>query len=153
MAALKKGYLSLQGYRLPSEAEIEYTCRAGAVTSRYYGETDELLVEYGRYQRNSKEHTWPVGGMKPNDLGLSDMHGNVWNWCQDCYQDYPAPEGGMAVEDNEGALNIVATAGRLLRGGSAVDRPVDLRCAARNSTMPGFRSGVVGFRPARTIAP
>jgi serine/threonine protein kinase/formylglycine-generating enzyme required for sulfatase activity len=153
VAALKKGYLSLQGYRLPSEAEIEYTCRAGAVTSRYYGETDELLVEYGRYQRNSKEHTWPVGGMKPNDLGLSDMHGNVWNWCQDCYQDYPAPEGGMAVEDNEGALNIVATAGRLLRGGSAVDRPVDLRCAARNSTMPGFRSGVVGFRPARTIAP
>jgi formylglycine-generating enzyme required for sulfatase activity len=153
VTALKKGYLGLRGYRLPTEAEMEYTCRAGAVTSRHYGETEELLVQYGWYQKNSKERTWPVGGKKPNDLGLFDTHGNVWNWCQDSYEDYPAPEGGKAIEDKEGVLYIVPTTSRVLRGGSAVDRPVDLRCAARNRTAPAFRSGVVGFRPARTCTP
>ncbi len=75
---MKENYLSLTGYRLPTEAEMEYACRAGAVTSRYYGETEELLAKYGWYLQNSKERTWPVGSKKPNDLGLFDMHGNVY---------------------------------------------------------------------------
>ena len=66
---------SLTGYRLPTEAEMEYATRAGAVTSRYYGETEELLPKYAWYEKNSKEQTWPVGSLKPNDLGLFDMHG------------------------------------------------------------------------------
>ena len=80
---LKENYLSLTGYRLPTEAEMEYATRAGAVTSRYYGETEELLAKYAWYIKNSKEKTWPVGSLKPNDLGLFDVQGNVFTWCQE----------------------------------------------------------------------
>ncbi|HLN31251.1 MAG TPA: protein kinase [Gemmataceae bacterium] len=74
---LKRDYLRRTGYRLPTEAEWEYGCRAQTVTSRYYGETEALLGEYGWYQTNAAERSWPVGRKKPNDLGLFDMHGNV----------------------------------------------------------------------------
>jgi serine/threonine protein kinase/formylglycine-generating enzyme required for sulfatase activity len=80
---LKENYLSVTGYRLPTEAEVEYATRAGAVTSRYYGETEELLEKYGWYSKNGKERTRPVGSKKPNDLGLFDLHGNVYTWCQE----------------------------------------------------------------------
>jgi serine/threonine protein kinase/formylglycine-generating enzyme required for sulfatase activity len=154
VTALKKGYLSLRGYRLPTEAEMEYACRAGAVTSRYYGETEELLVEYGLYLKNSKDRSWPVGGRKPNDLGLFDMHGNVWNWCQESPGgDYAAPKGGGALEDKEGSLQILSTELRVLRGGSFVTRAVDVRSAYRLRNVPADRSDCVGFRPARTFAP
>ena len=67
---LKASYLSLTGYRLPTESEMEYATRAGAVTSWYFGGTDELLPKYAWYNKNSQEKTWPVGSLKPNDLGL-----------------------------------------------------------------------------------
>ena len=75
--------LQLTGYRLPTEAEWEYTCRAGAVTSRYYGNSIDLLDAYARYQANSKDHAWRCGSLFPNDLGLFDMLGNMYEWCQD----------------------------------------------------------------------
>ena len=81
--------LQRTGYRLPTEAEWEYACRAGAVTSRYYGHSIDLLDAYAWYQANSKDHAWPCGSLFPNDLGLFDMLGNVYEWCQDsieCFQ-------------------------------------------------------------------
>ena len=75
--------LERTGYRLPTEAEWEYACRAGAVTSRYYGHSIDLLDAYAWYQANSKEHAWTCGSLLPNDLGLFDMLGNVFEWCQD----------------------------------------------------------------------
>jgi formylglycine-generating enzyme required for sulfatase activity len=148
---LKAKYLSLTGYRLPTEAELEYATRAGAVTSRYYGETEELLPKYAWYLKNSGERTWPVGSKKPNDLGLFDTHGNIWCWCLDRYQAYPQGEG--VVEDNEDSLIINNQQSRVMRGGSFIDRAVNLRSADRHWYAPEDHTSNVGFRPARTITP
>ena len=75
--------LKRTGYRLPTEAEWEYACRAGTITSRYYGLSIDLLGKYAWYQANSQDHAWPCGSLLPNDLGLFDMLGNVYEWCQD----------------------------------------------------------------------
>src|SRR5262249_32959864 len=148
---LKENYLSLTGYRLLTEAEWEYACRAEAVTSRYYGETEELLGKYAWYVGNSKERTWPVGRKKPNDLGLFDLHGHLWNWCQESYQAYPQTKDGEASEDKEDALNVVSATNRVLRGGSYNYQPGLVRSAPRISYVPPIRYGHVGFRPARTV--
>jgi serine/threonine protein kinase/formylglycine-generating enzyme required for sulfatase activity len=150
--ALKKGYLSLRGYRLPTEAEMEYACRAGAVTSRYYGETEELLVNYGWYQKNSQERTCPPGRKKPNDLGFFDMQGNVFNWCQESFQgDYSILKGSKALEDKEDSLQILSTTCRMFRGGSFGNRAVDVRSAYRPRSGPSNRDVHIGVRPARTL--
>src|SRR5439155_18493130 len=91
--------LQRTGYRLPTEAEWEYACRAGAVTARFYGQSEELLGKYGWFVKNAEDRTWPVGTKKPNDLGLFDMHGNVQTWCQDIRKDYPTPKEGEPSED------------------------------------------------------
>jgi formylglycine-generating enzyme required for sulfatase activity len=70
-------YLSRMGYRLPTEAEWEYACRAGAATGYAYGASADILGNYAWYLLNAKGHPWPVGRLRPNDLGLYDMHGNV----------------------------------------------------------------------------
>jgi formylglycine-generating enzyme required for sulfatase activity len=82
---LARNYLQRRGYRLPTEAEMEYATRAGAATSRYFGETEDLLKKYAWYQENSSHRTWPVGSKKPNDLGLFDTYDNVFCWCQERY--------------------------------------------------------------------
>jgi formylglycine-generating enzyme required for sulfatase activity len=154
VTALKKNYLGLCGYRLPQEAEWEYACRAGAVTSRYYGETEELLAKYGWYQKDGKGRAWPVGGKKPNDLGLFDMHGNVWNWCQESFKgDYAVSKGTTALEDGEDSLQIVSTNSRVMRGGSFANQAMYVRSAYRVGFVPAWRSHLVGFRAARTLTP
>jgi formylglycine-generating enzyme required for sulfatase activity len=151
VTALKKDYLSLTGYRLPTEAEWEYTCRAEAVTSRYYGESTELLGKYGWCLQNSGERSRPVGSKKPNDFGLFDMHGNVWNWCQESYKPYPQGPSEKIFEDIEDTLSVDKQASRVLRGGSYNNRAANVRCAYRNEDAPTHRNGYVGFRPARTF--
>src|SRR5262249_49787037 len=134
---LRANYLSLTGYRLPTEAEWEYACRAGAVTSWYYGEAEEpLLPRYGWDLKNSGERTWPVAGKKPNDLGLFDMHGNAYTWCQESYQDYPRAKGGEAIEDKEDDLIISPSTFRVLRGGSFLFHAVYVRSANRVVDVP-----------------
>jgi formylglycine-generating enzyme required for sulfatase activity len=148
---LKANYLRLTGYRLPTEAEMELAARAGALTSRYYGETDELLPKYAWYSRNSRDQTWPVGSLKPNDLGLFDMQGNVWNWCQERGKDYPTGKGEEAAEDQEDEPAIAPTQHRVLRGCSFLNFAPLVRCAHRIFLAPPTRFVEIGFRPARTL--
>ncbi len=146
---LKEKYLSLSGYRLPTEAEMEYATRAGALTSRYYGETEELLPKYAWYNKNSQERTWPVGSLKPNDLGLFDVQGNVFTWCQESFKGYP--QGEEVSEDKEDVLTIVSTNSRVLRGGSFSVPASYVRSSYRNSSVPSNRNSSLGFRLARTL--
>jgi formylglycine-generating enzyme required for sulfatase activity len=150
---LSHSYLSLSGYRLPTEAEWEYACRAQSVTRWCYGEAEELLPKYGWYLQNAKERTWPVGSKKPNDLGLFDMHGNVWCWCQETYKPYPENEGRGINVDLEDELTIPIEQPRVLRGGAFDTQASTVRSASRYWYAPAVRSFSVGFRLARTVAP
>jgi formylglycine-generating enzyme required for sulfatase activity len=152
---MKPNYLSLTGYRLPTEAEWEFACRAGAVTSRYYGEADELLGRYAWYTKNSQDGGMlPPRSLKPNDLGLFDLYGNVVEWCQDGTFDYRSGQHGSATEDKEyngDIKDIHNSLSRALRGGAFSFPPVLGRSAYRLSIAPANCGDVVGFRPARTF--
>jgi formylglycine-generating enzyme required for sulfatase activity len=148
---LKANYLSLIGYRLPTEAEWEYACRAGAMTSRYYGESAELLGKYAVYIGNSGGRSWPVGSLKPNDLGLFDMHGNIFCWCQERSKDYAPDLGGILIEHNEDIHDVNRDEGRVMRGGSFSIPAMTIRSAKRYRALPTGRVNDVGFRPARTF--
>jgi formylglycine-generating enzyme required for sulfatase activity len=154
---LAPGYLGREGYRLPSEAEWEYACRAGARTSRYYGEAEDLLGRYAWYTRNSLDRGMLPGEpgklgvagdcLKPNDFGLFDMLGNALEWCQE-YPTYYTSD----IEDKEyNNRDVDKEKERLLRGGAFLDLPVDVRCALRYWDVPTLRDHSVGFRPARTF--
>jgi formylglycine-generating enzyme required for sulfatase activity len=156
VTSLKKNYLSLTGYRLPTEAEMEYAIRAGATTSRFYGESEELLVKYGWIKTNSvnSDLANPVGRLKPNDFGLFDMHGNVWCWCLDSDQKFAHGEVGQVLDDNdELELTLDPQKARVLRGACYWDIAMKVRCGKRWSYNPEtLASNLVGFRLARTIA-
>jgi formylglycine-generating enzyme required for sulfatase activity len=139
---IKADALKLAGYRLPTEVEWEYAARAGALTSRHYGISERLLGQYACYLGNSKERTWPVGSLLPNDLGLFDTLGNVFEWCQEPY--------GNEKQDAEGSIEHLSENPRLLRSGSFLVRPADIRSAFRNWLAPSFRGANGGFRLART---
>lgn len=142
---VKKDYLSLKGYRLPTEAEMEYTNRAGSISSRYFGDTLELLPKYAWLQKNSNDQPWPVGSLKPNDFGLFDSLGNCFTWCMEEYSNYP---DGTAEDNLEGTK--VNTKTRVLRGGSFYTYESGARSSARNLSTPTHRNDFVGFRLART---
>ena len=125
--------LDRKGYRLPTEAEWEYACRAGAVTTRYFGGFAGLLEKYAWYQPNSGERTRPCGTLLPNDLGLFDMLGNVYEWCHDRDPaDITAVANGRIHRSSSPANEIVLdTTPRMLRGGAFFVGPVELRSAGR----------------------
>src|SRR5256885_11592941 len=81
-----------RSYRLPSEAEWEYACRAGTTNLFSFGDTVNEADQYAWTLENSEGTTHPVGKKRPNPWGLYDMHGNVWEWCSDWFADYPATE-------------------------------------------------------------
>ena len=142
--------LQRTGYRLPTEAEWEFTCRAGAVTSRYYGHSLDLLDAYARYQANSKEHAWRCGSLFPNDLGLFDMLGNMYEWCQDSWNASKPAKKGIYNDLINISESIVEKNPRLLRGGTFDDRPAFVRSANRGGIAPSNRNFSIGFRPSRT---
>ena len=145
----KDKYLELAGYRLPTEAEWEYACRAGTETSRYYGLSETLLGNYAWYLANGRSHTRPVASLKPNDFGLFDMHGNVWTWCDDLYQGYPE-DTAKVFEDSGRTEPVTNDSNRILRGGSFFHPPSAVRSAIRAWNLPANRGQYRGFRVART---
>ncbi len=148
---LARDYLRRSGYRLPDgERRWEYACRAGATTSRYFGQTEELLDKYAWYIHNAQDRTWPVGSKKPNDLGLFDLHGNVWCWCQERYKDNPK-EPNSVIVDKEDMQDIKDKDSRFLCGGAYSYPASNARCANRVGDVPASGNGAAGFRPARTF--
>ena len=146
-------------YRLPSEAEWEYACRAGTTTPFHFGET--VTTEMANYRGTAlgqysgsygdgpkgeyREATTPVNQFEgANAFGLVDMHGNVWEWCQDCWHDSykGAPEDGSVWEEKESEEE----SRRVIRGGSWGYYPENCRSAVRIIDRPGNRVNLIGFR-------
>ena len=145
-------FLERQGYRLPTESEWEYACRAGTVTSYYFGESEELLEQYAWYiKRSNSKSMLPVGTLKPNDLGLFDMHGNVLEWCHDRAVYYTGHADGSATDDEPRVEALDDRKYRVLRGGAYLYTASGVRSAYRYyGFLPGNRSVLNGFRVART---
>ncbi len=141
--------LGRTGYRLPTEAEWEYACRAGALTSRYFGVKVDLLGRYAWYRGTSQEHAWPCGSLLPNDLGLFDMLGNAFEWCQERALIY-RPDRAGTIFDNINIQEYIDMNPRLLRGGAFIDPPALVRSAIRFRYAPTNRITNDGFRLART---
>jgi formylglycine-generating enzyme required for sulfatase activity len=147
---IKADAWKLSGYRLPTEAEWEYACRAGAETNRYYGASVELLGSYCAYAANSQDRIRPCGSLLPNDLGLFDMLGNVYEWCQDPYGPYPqGPEDDKTDNINKCSL-IIDKDQRVLRGGAFFYPAGTVRSPNRYKIVPSYHDFDSGFRPART---
>jgi formylglycine-generating enzyme required for sulfatase activity len=124
-------------YRLPTEAEWAYACRAGTSTAYPWGE--DFLEDYSWCSVNARETTHEVGTRKPNPWGLHDMSGNIWEWCEDAYGAYPG--GKIPVSDQQTGTD------RVLRGGGWYNVPERCRAASRNHLSPDYGvSSTTGFR-------
>jgi formylglycine-generating enzyme required for sulfatase activity len=141
LAPLVKRVPLAPGYRLPTEAEWEYTARANS-DFRYSG--SDSLDEIAWYHRNSEKSTHPVGQKKANAYGINDMSGNVWEWCWDWHAEY----GHQRVVDPVGPDR---GGSRIIRGGSWDFGNGGGRVSNRNRGMPGEASPYIGLRLARTI--
>jgi formylglycine-generating enzyme required for sulfatase activity len=135
------------GYRLPTEAEWEYACRAQTATAYSFGSAVGLLDRYGWHVKNAEDRTWPVGHKRPNDWGLFDMHGNVYQWCQGAYRYYDA----KGMDDEEDLKYIKDREYLQARGGAFFLRALIARCAARGGCPPAHSGIHFGCRPARTF--
>jgi formylglycine-generating enzyme required for sulfatase activity len=131
------------GYRLPTEAEWEYACRAGTTTATYFGDevTEEQMADHAWYRGNSEGELHPVGQLQANAWGLFDLYGNVWEWCSDWYGPYTAD----AVTDPRGPETGEE---KVFRGASWMGRFEYLRSADRAKFKPENRQHTGGFRIA-----
>ena len=128
-------------YRLPTEAEWEYACRAGSSCAWCFGDDESQLEEYAWYSENSGGNTHAVGQKKSNAWGFHDMHGNVWEWCSDWYsEDF---FGNSPLEDPKGPERATD---RVIRGGAWGDGARGCRSAYRYRVEPGYRCELLGFR-------
>jgi formylglycine-generating enzyme required for sulfatase activity len=130
-------------YRLPTEAEWEYSARAGTNTPYSFGSDPNDLGAHGWYSRNSGSQTHDVASLKPNPNGLYDMHGNVWEWVQDRYE-AARPQGAVDPTGPAEGSN------RVLRGGAWINVREYMRSAQRYHSWPGHRYYGIGFRLVRT---
>ena len=134
---------SIRPYRLPTEAEWEYAARSGGKSEKYAGDNDLDSVAW--YNSNAGSQTHPVGQKQSNGLGLYDMIGNVWEWCQDCYDD--SYYKNSTKNNPQGELS---GSYRVLRGGAWNNDATNERAAYRRRGTPGFGGSNYGFRLART---
>jgi len=128
-------------FRLPTEAEWEYACRSGGKAEKYAGGSDANRVAW--YDSNSGGSSHPVGTKEPNGLGIYDMSGNVWEWCADRYGKYSSGSQKNPKGPSGGS-------NRVIRGGSWVSLPRDVRCGLRYVIRPGYTGYDLGFRLVRT---
>ena len=153
LSALPQERAAGRTYRLPSEAEWEYACRAGTTTPFHFGDATngtnanhDGTKPYGTSQNGPNlGKTVPVGSYPANAWGLHDMHGNVWEWCADWY----GPLAADAVTDPKGADK---GAGRVLRGGSWANAGKNCRAADRYGYDPSSRTNYLGFRVVLEIS-
>jgi formylglycine-generating enzyme required for sulfatase activity len=128
-----------KAYRLPTEAEWEYACRAGTTTKFSFGDDESQLGDYAWYNENSGKKPHPVGEKKPNAWGLYDMHGNVWEWCQDWF-------GSYTSDSQSNPTGPATGTGRVVRGGGWYFIHSSCRVSYRNGTKPVSRYSYNGFR-------
>lgn len=128
-------------YRLPTEKEWEYACRAGANTAFCFGNQTERLTDFADFEGNNYRRTAPVAQRRPNAFGLHDMHGNVWEWCLNLFSPYP----GDHTDYGE------ALAWRTIRGGNWYVPAADCRSAARSRLPDQSVGNMLGFRVLRVI--
>jgi formylglycine-generating enzyme required for sulfatase activity len=133
--------LDRPGYRLPTEAEWEYSARAGSTTLYFFGESASRLKDYGWFSDNADFQVWPGGLLKPNALGLFDVYGNAREWCQDAYS---AGSNAASGSPPSGTL-------RVARGGSYRTPPLLCRSASREGYPPKTRFSLYGLRVVRTL--
>lgn len=131
-------------YRLPTEAEWEYACRAGTTAEFSFGEDQSQLVEYGWFKDNANSRSFPVVQRKPNPWGLHDMHGNVAEWCQDLFGEY------LKIDETDPSGPTIGSK-RITRGGSYLDAAPNCRSAARSGSSPETREPSVGFRVVMVV--
>jgi formylglycine-generating enzyme required for sulfatase activity len=128
------------GYRLPTEAEWEYACRAGTKTAYSFGDSPSKLADYAWFDKNSNGKPQPVGQKPPNPWGLCDMHGNVWEWCNDFYQvDYYQ----QSPEENPHGPKTGDT--KVVRGGAWKFSAESCRSAYRYNENPGYADVCFGY--------
>jgi sulfatase modifying factor 1 len=129
-------------YRLPTEAEWEYAARSGGKKEKYAGTSSDVeLGKYAWYSANSGGRTHPAGERQPNGLGLYDMTGNVWEWCQDWYG-----EKYYSQSSRKNPTGPASGTRRVLRGGAWIFEPAGIRASARYSLTPDARGDLYGFR-------
>jgi len=145
----KLNQLTVQNYRLPTEAEWEYACRAGTQTLYCFGDDESLLADYAWFDKNSDGKTHPVGEKLPNAWGLHDMHGNVWEWCADQWHENYADKPENFKQDGSAtwlAINIANKLLMMLRGGSWLYDARYCRSADRSRYYADYRGYNYGFR-------
>ncbi len=139
------------GYRLASESEWEYVCRAGSRASRPHGASEELLIDYAWFLSNAGKRAHPVAGLRPNDLGLFDILGNAFEWTEDRYmRDITLASPGSApagAKLNSPSRDVEV----VLRGGSFSSPATSLRSAYRERSSPSDPLETYGFRYVRTL--
>lgn len=143
--------LSRRGYRLPTDTEWENACRAGSTTRFSFGDAEEMTAKYAWYALNANEVTHPVGSLKPNELGLFDVHGNALEWCQGIYQRGGQTPSGKPMEELQDVSVITGEVGRVVRGGDCGSYFPNLRSADYNWVGPGDRTRLAALRPTRTL--